>query len=876
MKLFNYFLILLAFLSGIQSFAQDPDDFSPSDLNSINIDELTDEQVQRFLDKAQESGLTLEQLELVAKQRGMSSTQIAKLRNRIRQLQLGEKGESSDITAPSDRLRESSSEEEDEFSFFSFLNVGDSTQSDQLEIFGMNIFKSAEMSFEPSLNVATPESYILGAGDEIIIDVFGASEITYQEVISPDGFILVSGIGPIALGGITVKEAKNRIFNRLSTIYSGLRGRNPNTFIQVSLGQVRSIKVNVVGNVVQPGTYEISSFSTAFNALYFAGGPTENGSLREIEVRRQGEKIASLDVYKYLFEGEDEQNPQLLDQDVVIVKPYINRVKLAGNVKQPAIYELRDDETIDYLFNFSGGFGEDAFKDFITIDRVGEKEREVATVQQSDFLSEKLIDGDSIYVTKILNTYSNRVRIVGAINRPGYYQLTPDLTLAMLIEEANGLREDAYLKRGNVIRLSKTLSLKNISFDVGEVISGNQDIVLSPDDMIQVSSIFDLTEEQIITISGQVRNPGNFPYIDSMTVEDLINISGGLKEDASTTTVEVARRLSTDEDLSRSSEIFTLNINGDLSINDEASKFLLQPFDLVLIKSTPYVRKHKIVKIEGEVNFPGFYALETNEDKVSDLIKRAGGLTRYGYPEGASLIRRTEYFRTEYEKEELKALIDAKREELEDKFISDNPEASESYELIEQLLIEYEKELTEAFKIEESSDELEAKIFRAQELRKILVRDSVSGSDELVERQAIGIELDRILKQPDSRFDLILKDGDLISVPKQLETVRVQGEVLYPTTVRYEDGVSFKNYVSVSGGFSTKAKVGKSYIVYANGSAKQTKNYILFKKFPKVKPGADIIVPQREARRKLSAQEILGISSSLATIALIIDRLTAN
>ncbi len=867
-------MILTMLVLGMQAVAQDLNNLSTSDLNSINIDELSDEQVQRFLDRAKESGLTLEQLELVAKQRGMSSSQISKLRNRIRQLQLQGSQESSELTSPSNRLREQNDEEVDEYSFFSFLNSSDSIKSNKLEIFGMDVFKNAEMSFEPSLNIATPDNYILGAGDEIIIDVYGASEITYQELISPDGTILISGVGPIGLAGISIKEAKIRIFNKLSIIYSGLKGSRPNTFIQVSLGQVRSIKINVVGNVVQPGTYELSAFSTAFNALYYAGGPTENGSLRYVEIIRKGKTIATLDVYKYLFEGVDDQNPQLLEEDVVIVKPYLNRVKLAGNVKQPAIYELKKDETVEYLLNFSGGFASTAFKDFITIDRVGKQEREVATVERENFAEAKVMDGDSIYVTKVLNTYSNRVKINGAVNRPGFYELIEGLTLSALIAQANGLREDAYLERGNVIRLSQTLSLKNLSFDVEEVVAGNQDLLLSPDDIVQISSIFDLTEEKVISIDGQVRNPGVFPFIDSMTVEDLISISGGLKEDASTKTIEVARRLSTDEDLSKSSEIFTFEINDDLAINHETSKFLLQPFDLVLIKSTPFVRQHKVVRIEGEVNFPGYYALETNEDKISDLIKRAGGLTRYGYPEGASLIRRTEYYRTEYEKEELKALIDAKRKELEEKFINNNPNGLENYSLIEDQLVEYEKELTEAFKIEESSDELEARIFRAQELRKLLVRDSVSGSEELIERQAIGIELHKILKQPESRLDLILKDGDLISVPKKLETVRVQGEVLYPNTVRYEDGITFKKYVSAAGGFSAKAKMGKSYIVYANGSAKRTKSFLFFRKFPNVKPGADIIIPQREEKRKLSAQEVLGITSSLATLALIIDRLS--
>ncbi|MEO9483339.1 MAG: SLBB domain-containing protein [Ekhidna sp.] len=869
MKFLKYCLIFISLVVGGQIQAQDPNNLSPSQLNSVNVDELSDAQVQSFLDRAKENGLTLDQLELVAKQRGMSSTQITKLRNRIRQLQL--KGTDTQIDSPTSRVRKDYQQDD----FFNSLN----TKNDEvatpegLQVFGKEIFESVKPSFEPSQNLPTPENYILGAGDEVVIDIYGASEITYQQVISPDGRILISGVGPISLVGISVQSARKRIFNKLSSIYSGLKGNNPNTFVQVSLGQVRSIKVNVVGNVTQPGTYTLSSFSTVFNALYQAAGPSKNGSMRNITLVRNGSEIAVFDVYKYLFEGEEDQNLQLQDGDVVVVKPYAKRVKIAGSVKNPAIYELKDDETFDYLLAISGGFDEKAFKDRITIDRIGDSQKMVSTIRQEQFGSELMHNGDSIFVSKVLNTYSNRVKIDGAVKRSGYYELTNELTLSGLLALADGVREDAYLVRGNIIRLSDDLSLQNIAFDVKSVMAGSQDFILSPNDLVIIPSIFDLQEEQLVTIDGQVRNPGAFPFIDSMTVEDLINISGGLKEDASTSTIEVARRLVTDEDLSKSSKIFTFQINKDLSINAQASEFVLKPFDLVLIKSTPFIRKHKVVRIEGEVNFPGYYALETNEDQISDVIKRAGGITQYGYAEGASLIRRTEYYRTQFEKKELQALLEIKRKELEKKFTG-GQSTIENYNLVEKQLVEYEKELTEAFKIEESTDELEARIFRAQQLRKLLLRDSVSGSEDLIEQQAIGIELEKILEKPNSEYDLILKDGDLISIPKKLETVGIQGEVLYPNTVRFQEGISFKNYVSASGGFSSKAKVGKSYIVYANGSAERTKNFLFFKTFPKVKPGADIIVPQKEPRRKLSVQEILGISSSLATIALIIDRLS--
>lgn len=855
----------------MQGWAQDPNSFSASDLNKVNVDQLSDAQIQQFLDRAKESGLTLDQLELVAQQRGMSSTQVAKLRNRIRQLQLKSNTAPGDqIKDPSNRIRDSFQQED--YSFFETLQSKDTKKkTDKLQIFGADIFATAQPSFEPTQNAPTPENYVLGPGDEIIIDVYGASEITYQQVISPDGKILISGVGPISLAGIKISDAKNRIFNQLANIYSGLKGRRPNTFLEVSVGQIRSIKVNVVGNVTQPGTYTLSSFSTIFNALYNAGGPSDNGSMRNIQLMRNGENISTFDVYAYLFDGDNTKNLQLQDGDVIVVKPYEQHVKLTGSVKNPAIYELKQKETLNDLLSIAGGFTENAFKEFVTIDRIGAKEREVATVNRELFPQEVMLDGDSIFVTKVLDTYTNRVQIDGAINRPGYYEIQPGLMLSDLIRKADGLRPDAYLLRGNVIRLTNDLTLKNIAFDVKEVVDGNQDIVLNSDDLVRIPSIFELTEQQTIRIDGQVRSPGEFPYIDSMTVEDIVGLAGGLKEDASTTTIEVARRLTNDENLSKSSQIFTFQINGNLALNEEASDFILKPFDLVLIKSTPFVREHKIVRIEGEVNFPGFYALESNEDKISDLIQRAGGLTQYGYPEGASLIRRTEYFRTELEKQEVDALVNRKRRELETKY---GGGTIENVELIEKQLVEYQKELTEAYKIRESTDELEARIFRAQQLRKLLVRDSVSGSDELIERQAIGIELVKILDNPDGKNDLILRDGDLISVPKKLETVRIQGEVLYPNTVRYANNLSLKRYVSSSGGFSDNAKVGKSYVVYANGSAERTKNFLFIRKFPKIRPGADIIVPQKELKRRLSVQEVLGITSSLATIALIIDRLS--
>ena len=813
MRIANCLLVLFVFLVSHHVQSQDL-----SDLRSVNVDQLSDAQVQQFLDKAKESGMTLDQLEVAAQTRGMPASQISKLRNRIRALQLKSSSTSSQIESSQDRLREDN--DATNSNLFETLSSDESPSSTKgLKVFGLDIFKSSTSSFIPSQNVATPENYVLGAGDELIIDVYGASEITYQQTISPDGKILISGVGPIPLAGITVQAAKIRIFNKLSTIYSGMKGINPNTFMEISLGGVRSITVNVVGNVTQPGSYTLTSFSTVFNALYNAGGPAENGSMRRIELLREGKVIANLDIYQYLFQGNDSQNLQLQNGDVVVVKPYINRVKLAGEVKNPAIYELENNQTLNHLLEIAGGFSEMAFRERIVIDRIGKKEKEVVSVNRDSFDTEVIQNGDSIFIAPVLDTYRNRVKIQGAVKRPGYFELTSEMTLSVLLSIAEGLRDDAYLKRGNIIRLSEDLSLKNISFDIELIINGDQDLLLSANDLVIIPSIFDIEEKKMVTIDGRIRNPGEFPFTEDMTVEDLIALSGGLLEDASTFTIEVARRLKNDEDLSKSSEVFTLKINEDLSLSGQ-SNIKLKPYDLVLIKSTPFEREQKVVKIEGEVNLPGLYALESHDDKLSDLIKRAGGLTEYGFAEGAMLIRQSD-------------------------FKSNDEEIRE-----------------------------EARLFRAQQLSQLLYRDSIDQFNDIEKRQAIGIELEKALAKPGSLDDLILRDGDLISIPQKLETVRIQGEVLYPNAVRFIEGTSLKSYVSAAGGFTANAKIAKSYVVYANGSAKRTKSFLFFRKFPRLKPGADIIIPQKPERRRMTVQEVLGITSSLATIALIIDRLS--
>ncbi|MEM6643367.1 MAG: SLBB domain-containing protein [Bacteroidota bacterium] len=815
LRAFSPTFLTFLFLFSVTCFGQDI-----SNLGSVDIDDLSDEQIEAYVKRAQDSGLTLEQLELLARQRGMSSTQIAKLRQRILTLQSG--GSNSEgVSANDSRLREEFQEEEERLTFFDDLLPSDTLEDDALPIFGASIFENA-LTFQAPVNVATPENYLLGPGDEIVIDIYGASEITYQQTVSPDGKILISGVGPISVSGISVKAATARVFDRISSIYAGLRGSRPNTFMELSVGKIKTISINVVGNVKRPGTYAISSFSSAFNALYEAGGPSEIGSMREIEIIRAGENIATLDVYRYFFLGDAAGNPQLQDGDAVVVRTYANRVAFTGEVKQPAYYEMKAGETIKDLLRYSGGPSALGYTEFFTVFRQSTSGASLRTI---DPLKDEieLTAGDSIFIPPTSKNYSNRVTVEGAVKQPGFYELSEGMMLSELLSRTQ-LRRDAYMKRGNVIRLNPDLTFSNVTFNPAKVLKGEGDLELLNEDLVKIPSLFDIEAPRTVSLLGEVRKPGEYPFVAGMTVEDLIAISGGLKLTANTSKVEVARRLEKDSDSFKASEIFEFSIAEDLSTITDASTFQLQPFDLVTIKASALFRTQKKVKIEGEVMRPGMYALETEQDRLTDLIQRAGGFTSYAYPEGASLVR-------------------------------DLPHGS---------LTEDEKSLIETTSTQEGD------YFRQIQLESLIARDSLDTLNKVGRKETVGILLDKALNAPDSKFNITMLDGDILSIPKRFQTVRVRGEVLFPTRVSFDASQDFSSYISQAGGFSDKSRPGKSYIVYPNGRAERTKRFLFFRNYPKVVPGADIFVPEKPLRRPLTTGEILGITSGLASLSLVI------
>jgi len=789
-------------MSGI-AVAQDPTDIG-RDLSQINIEELSDEQILQIRQRAEDSGLTESQMKSALIARGFPPSEINKFENRLKLIESGLSEENI-----SDRSRQQESDT---------LQALDAAELDiefepgpESRIFGYDLFRNNKLTFEPSLNIPTPVNYQVGPGDQLIIDIWGASQQNYQLSITPDGNIYVENLGPIQVSGLTIEEASDRIMNRLKRIYSGLGGSNPNTFAQITLGNTRSISIHMLGEVNMPGSYTLSSFARVFNALYASGGPTINGSFRNIEVIRNNEIAAVLDIYDFLMSGKLDDNIRLQDQDVIKVNPYVSRVDLTGEVKRPGLYEMAEGETLNDVISFSGGFSDKAYQKTLTVYRNTDTERSILNINNEDISSFIIQDGDSIPVAPILKRFENRVTINGAIYRPGEYSLSDGLTLHELIDRAEGLREDAFLNRALIYRTREDLSLEIIPVNLKTILSNEASFALIKEDIVSVASIFDLREEYFVEINGEINKGGIFPYMENSSLEDVIVMAGGLKESASLARVEVARRYRSGDNEStdgKISEIFYFNIDKELNISSEALSFKLEPFDQVFIRKSPGYEEAQSMTVEGEVEYPGNYILSSKSERVSDLIERAGGLTFEAYLEGAQLIREVE--------------VNQERRQ----------------EIIENLM-------------SESSDSLQFDIEESNE-------------------QAIGIDLTQIVQNPGSKFDLLLKENDRLIIPKELQTVRLSGALLFPITVRFDESYNFNKYISMSGGFADNAKKKRTYVIYANGSVDRTNNFLFLKNYPKVAPGAEIVVPQKQARERMSTGEIIGITSALSSMALII------
>jgi len=783
-----------------------------------DLEKLSDDQLKSFIQKAEEGGYTEDQLLLGAKARGMSDAQISKFRARINKIKAegaDKKGQNNGGTANS-RMRQNYGQEdiEDKKDLFDPFGALMGEKTDTLpKIFGMDYFKNNQLSFEPNVNIPTPINYRLGPGDEIIIDLWGDSEQTYQEQISPDGYIRIERLGPIYLNGLEIGVAKKKINAKLKILYGTL---GSSTYSQISLGQIRSIRINVIGEVMVPGTYTMSSLGSAFNALYLAGGPQETGSLRKIEVYRNGKLHGRLDAYQLLIFGEG-QDISLSDGDVVIVKPYDTRVFIDGEIKRPAFYDMMVGESLAQLFEYAGGPTDMAYTDRVTVRRKTGNFRAIKSLSLND--SSSLMNGDEIEISPISNRFLNRIQIEGAVNFPGVFEYTEGLMLSTLLEQSGGLSGDAFLGRGIIIRLDPDLNLTNESFNVGEVLNGTSDVALKNEDFVKIQSIQNLKEAETVRIEGEIQKGGNYPYIANMTVEDLIMLADGFKASASRADVEIARRGPLDNE-NAVAEIINFKINENLTLNPEGSKMQLLPFDLITIRRAPGYGVQELVEIEGEVKYPGKYGLKSTSETIYELLVRSGGLRDGAYTAGAMLIRRSDYAASTNDITNYRANI--KR----NKVLSILKNDTAAYE---------------------------------QALKRLDLNES------------IGIDLAAIMSNPNSEANMTLQEGDIISIPKIFNTVQVRGEVLNPSKIKYSSGLSLGKYIGRAGGFSSAAKKSKSYAIYANGSSQRTTTFLGFRFYPKVLPGTEIIIPRRAETTKPSVAEIVGLASALASLTLIIN-----
>ena len=853
---FTYFLVLLCLWSITPTFVFAQQNI---DLNTIRVDQLSDDQIEELVKRAQDAGLSSTDFLMMAQMRGMPSGEIEKLRNRIESLATcASKSRSTNVSKRT--AREQININDITRGLMETQELMEEEKADSL-LFGSTLFfqKNRKLSFEPSLNQATPKNYILGPGDLIYVDIYGQSEKYYEATVNPEGSILLDNIGLIAVSGKTIEAAEGIIKNRVAAFYTGLSGANPSTFLQVALGNVKTIKVHILNEVRLPGTFTLSAFSTVFNALYAAGGPSDKGTLRAIQLIRNNKKIAEIDVYDLLINGTANLDVQLQDQDVILVNPYLARVRVMGEVKRPLVFEVTPEDNLEDILRFAGGFTDLAFKDRISISRITGNQRSISDVYSNQLGLFNLKGGDEVTVGRIIDRYTNRIQIKGAVFRPGVFSLTEGLTLTQLIKNADGLKGDAYTQRASILRTKGDLSSEVLEVNLQAVLEGRQeDVVLQREDVIRISSIYDVQNERYIQILGEVKRPGTYPYAAGMTPEELILIAGGLQESANIKDIEIARRLE-DSDSGTLSDIITTSINADLSFNPNAIS--LAPFDQVIVRKRANFTMQRLVSVEGQVNSPGIFAIQTSVDRISDLIKRAGGVNQFAYTKGATLIRKTEFFNTESEQVRRQKNLEALRVLLKEN--PTNPEAQE------ELLIRLFRDLPKEKVAKTDSTANNAK----RESLDQIAAETPGVAVKFKETEAVAINLEKILANPGSEEDLVLEEGDILNVPKLLQTVRMRGDVVYPTTLRHEQGRSLRFYINGAGGFDRRANRKQTYVVYANGAVKRTKGFFGVRSFPVVEPGAEVIIPSKGPKIPIRLGELVGVTTGLATLALVLSQI---
>ncbi len=841
---------------------------------SAQTSSMTDDQVMRLVVKEHERGTSNAQIVTKLMQQGVDISQIRRVRNKYeRQMKQGGVAGASEEVASKDatRLRTNNGKtredygkgidekaenysnyrvkaqkdkdykhtyDEDDEEFMDFQDEMDGLIPDtammikrllaeremkRKKVFGRDIFNNKELSFEPNMNIATPQNYRLGPGDAVIIDIYGASQKTIQSTVSPDGEVTIEGYGPVNVSGLTVAQANARLRSTLGSRYRSSR-------IKLTVGQTKTIMVNVMGEVKAPGTYTLSAFATVFHALYMAGGTNDLGTLRNIKVYRNNRLVTVVDIYDYILNGKLTGNVRLADNDVIVVGPYDCLVTITGKVKRPMLYEMKKNESVNSLLKYSGGFTGDAYKKSVRVNRKTGRERSVYNVEEFDFSSFRIDDGDSVSVDSILPRYANTVEIKGAVFRPGMYNIGDQInSVRTLVEHAEGLTEDAFTARAVMHRMKSDRNLEVISVDIAGILAGTSpDIPLKENDVLFIPTRQDKMTERTITIRGEVQYPGTYLYAEHETIEDFVLQAGGLTDKASTINVLVSRRVNDTKATKPDSIIaktYTLSLKDGFVIDGKPG-FELMPYDEVSIRKSPAYTEQQNVEIEGEVLFGGTYTLSRRNSRLSDLFQKAGGGTDQAYIKGARLMRKA----NEAEKARMEAVLKMQREQQQKN------------------LLQLAASSNNASAITQT-----AKDAKDADLQKFNVPDEYP----------VGIDLAEALKHPGSDADMILREGDRLIVPQYNSTVKINGAVMYANTVAYEKGKSISRYIDEAGGFASDANKSKAYIIYMNGKVAKVGHGA------KVQPGCEIVIPAK-MKRKMTAAEMMSMGSSMSSIAAMI------
>jgi protein involved in polysaccharide export with SLBB domain len=835
----------------------------------------SDDQLNQIIMQAEQRGMSPAELQALAKSKGYSDAQISALMMKAN----GLGGNKANANTLGNNKQVGTLAQAQNYSNQITKKDSVSLTDEEKKIFGFEVFANKSMSFAPNLSMATPKNYVVGPGDDLIVQIYGIAQATINLKVSNEGKVVIPNVGLSHVGGLTIEAVKSLLTQKIGTRYAGLGGANPSSYLQVTLANVRTIKVNIVGDVKAPGTFQLPSYTTAFNALYSAGGPTTKGSFRTIQLFRAGRLVTEVDLYDFLLKGKTDHNVRLEDGDVLLVPKYVNRVEIIGEVRRSLYFETKAKENVNDLILMANGFKESAFKEHVTIQRYIGIDRSILHIESVDFAKTSLEDGDVVSVAKVLTTFQNRVQLLGAVVRPGDYEASKTERIADVLKKAGGPKPDAFLGRAILYRSGADLSQQALDVDLKKVMAGDleHNILVHKEDVLVVASHFDMKEIYSVSIDGEVNQKGAFPYAAGMTIGDLILKAKGLKLSASGSFIEVVRRVK--DSPTELAKVIKAEINSDLSIHENEKKIALEPFDQVFVRPSIGYKDFKYIYVQGEASYTGKFVLDKFDLKVGDLLYRAGGVLPSANIKGALLIRRTLFFKPKRNVDESLNRLKELNQRNQESTVSGLSEANRILaSQIKTQIFDIEKQ-NKLDSIAKAATDVEIDLGDIENIKTSIQKSVLKNLKDVniseSEYQFVSIDLEEIIKAPGASGDLQLREGDILYIPTFDETVSISGDVLYPVSVKFDRSASLKHFVDQAGGFNNTALRKRSYVVTSNGSVLRTKSFMGIRFYPRVTPGSHVFVPKdMKPKSNLSIDRLLGLTSSLVTTYLLISNLT--